>query len=344
MIQNNKAKIFAGVVIVAAVAACFITLNHHESDANSQSTDDAYVGADMTVLAPRIAGTVDKVNVDDNQPVKAGQVLVTLDNRDRKVALDSAVADVDSAKAMIASIQAQIARQSSLEKEARASLSADDASLGLASANQRRYANLAQDGAGSQLASQQADTELKVRQSNHRRSQANVDAVTQQTAILKAELLKAQAALEHSEAGKEAAELNLSYTTIKAPGDGIVAQKTARAGGYVNPGTSLLTIVPVNALYVDANYRETQLAHIRVGQPVKLAVDALPGVTVKGHVVSLAPASSVSFSPVAPHNATGNFTKITQRLPVRISIDPDQDVLKALRVGMSVHAVVQTNS
>lgn len=185
---------------------------------------------------------------------------------------------------------------------------------------------------------------MRVEQSNLEESQARLKSVQRQTGVLRAELERAKANLAHAEAARAAAELNLSYTHINAPIDGTVAQKGARVGAYVTIGKPLLTIVPLDAVYIDANYRETQLARVRVGQTVEIQVDALPDVLLRGHVESLGPASGVSFSPVPPHNATGNFTKIVQRLPVRIRIDPDQDAAQLLRVGMSVRPEIDVRS
>jgi membrane fusion protein (multidrug efflux system) len=158
----------------------------------------------------------------------------------------------------------------------------------------------------------------------------------QQVDILRADLEKAKANLEQAKANQEAAELKLSYTRITAPVDGTVGQKSVRVGGFVNAGKPLLAVVPLDAVYIAANFRETQLAHMREGQSVEITVDALPGAILLGKVESLSPASGVSYSPIAPHNATGNFTKIVQRLPVRISLNPNQPVAGMLRVGMSV--------
>ena len=163
-------------------------------------------------------------------------------------------------------------------------------------------------------------------------------------AILQAELEKAKAALAQAQAAQAAAELKLSYTRITAPVDGTVGQKSVRVGAFVNTGTPLLAIVPLDAVYIQANYRETQLAHIQIGQTVDIKVDALPGATLKGTVESLGPASGVSYSAIAPHNATGNFTKIVQRLPLRIRVDSGQPEANKLRVGMSVVPTIQTRN
>lgn len=162
--------------------------------------------------------------------------------------------------------------------------------------------------------------------------------------FLRAELEKARSALLAAQAEKAAVDLKLSYASIVAPVSGVVAQRKARVGGYARMGEPLLTLVPVDAVYVEANFRETQLARVRVGQPVDITVDALPDVRFKGRVQSLGPASGVSFSPVPPHNATGNFTKIVQRLPVRIQLEPGQEGARQLRVGMSARPRVDVST
>jgi len=322
MSTNLYFRITAGVLVTGALVGAFLILNRPESVASEQSTDDAYVQADFTVVAPQVAGVVSRVAVEDNQQVRAGARLVSIDDRELRIA-------VDTAKATVASLQAQLDRQQSAIVQARAAVAASIASLKLAEANRSRFANLARDGSGTVQAEQQADAQLDIQRATRERDQAGVRAAEQQVAILRAELDKALAA-------KANAELNLSYTSVVAPVSGVVAQRKARVGGYVRVGDPLLTLVPLDALYVEANFRETQSARVRVGQPVDILVDALPGVRLKGRVESLGPASGVSFSPLPPHNASGNFTKIVQRLPVRIHLEPGQEDARRLRVGMSV--------
>lgn len=336
MASNRIFLIASGLTVLAVAAGAFLTLNHAESDAASQATDDAYVQADFTVLSPRISGVVSALLVEENQPVRAGTPLLQLDPRDLQVALDSTRAQVASAQATILSLQAQIARQDSAQRQARATLEGGEAQLALAEANNRRFANLARDGSGTQQAQQQAEAQLRLQTAGRERDQAALLAVGQQSAVLQADLAKARAGLALAQAAQAAAELNLGYTRIAAPVDGIIAQRSARVGAFVSPGKPLLTLVPLDAVYIEANLRETQLARVRVGQPVQISVDALPGLRLSGHVQSLAPASGVSFSALPAHNATGNFTKIVQRLPVRISLDPGQAAARQLRVGMSV--------
>ena len=322
MASNLRFRIIVGVGVASTLAGAFLILNHPESAASEQSTDDAYVRADFTVVAPQVAGVIGEVAVDDHQQVQAGAALVNIDDRALRIAVDTAKATVDSLKA-------QLERQQSNIAQARAALAAASANLKLAEANRSRFDNLARDGSGTVQAQQQAQAQWDTQRAARERDQAGLRAAEQQVGILRAELEKAQAA-------QADAQLKLSYAKVVAPVAGFVDQRKARVGGYARVGEPLLTLVPLDALYVEANFRETQSARVQVGQPVEITVDALPGVRLKGRVESLGPASGVSFSPLPPHNATGNFTKIVQRLPVRIHLEPGQDDASRLRVGMSV--------
>lgn len=344
MTLSPPVRLAGAAVLVALVAGSAYIYNHHSAEAPTQTTDDAYVEADYTHVASRLAGTVSKVLVEDNQTVKAGDLLAMLDERDLRVALDSAKAQVLSAQAAQNSLKAQLLRQESLRQQARATLSADDAALTLAEANRTRFSEMAREGSGTLQAQQQADAQYRIQQANRERDAAALLAVEQQSTVIQADVEKAQASLQAAQAALSAAELNLSYVRITAPMDGVVAQRSVRVGAYVQAGKSMLTVVPLKDVYVTANYRETQLAQMRPGQAVRLKVDALPGVEFTGRVGSLAPASGVSFSPLPAHNANGNFTKIVQRLPVRIEIDEDQPHRDLLRVGMSVQPEVDVRS
>jgi len=332
--KKTKLAIVAALLIVTAVG--LVGLSRPESSASTQSTDDAYVEADFTLVAPRVGGTIDGVLVRENQKVKKGQLLATIDNRDFVVAVKAANAAVAGARAAIISLKSHLAQQKSVIRQAQAAVAAADAALKLARDNRKRYHNLAKDGSGTVQAMQQSEEQLGVQLANQEKSAAGLQAAKQQVAILKADLEKAWAALAQAQAQQDAADLKLSYTRITAPINGTVGKKSVRTGAFVNVGQPLLAIVPLDAVYITANYRETQLARVRPGQAVDIAVDALPGKTLRGTVESLGPASGASYSAVAPHNATGNFTKIVQRLPIRIRVNPGQSMSEKLRVGMSV--------
>jgi len=342
MALPKKAKIISAVLLLAAGAGVVLYLNRPESGALVQSTDYAYVQADLTTVSPQVSGTIARVLVDDNQLVKEGQLLASIDDRDFVIAVSAAKAQVAGARASIASLEAQLHQQESAIRQAQAALAADDAGLKLARENHARYSNLASDGSGSVQALQQAEAQLSIQSASREKSQAGLQAARLRVDILKADSEKARAALDQAEAVQDNAELKLSYTRITAPVSGTVGQKSLRVGVYVTSGKPLLAIVPLDAVYVTANFRETQLARVQSGQAVDIKVDALPDAALRGTVESLGPASGASYAAVAPNNATGNFTKIVQRLPVRIRINPGQAAAAKLRVGMSVTPAIRT--
>ncbi|WP_321937379.1 HlyD family secretion protein [Paraburkholderia sp. J8-2] len=330
-------RIAAVIVVVVIAAWAGMKLLSHSS---SESTNDAYVTADFTLVAPRVAGQITDVLANDNEDVKAGQLLVRIDDRDYRAALMSAQAEVAGAKASVANLDAQIARQPSLVDQARATLRADDASISFARANATRYQNLAAAGAGAAQEQQQASSTLAEQLAQQSHDQAVLTATEQNLDVLRTERDKAAGALEHTEAVLEQAKLNLSYTEIRAPVDGKVGRRSARVGAFVTPGAPVLAIVPLADAYVVANFQESQITNMRPGERVRVTVDSLPGVVIRGRIDSLAPATGVSFAPIAPDNATGNFTKVVQRVPVKITIDRGQPAAAALSVGLSVEAEV----
>jgi len=308
------------------------------------STDDAYVQADSTIVASRVSGYVSAVLVEDDQPVRAGQVLARIDDREFRAALDQANADAQAAQAEVDDLQAQLAQQDALIARARASESASEAALDLAALNQVRYRKMAGIGFGSQQQSQEADAQERERSADLARDRAALTTVQQQVHVLRAKLAQAQALEDRSQAIVRRAALDLGYTTIIAPIDGVVAARTVRLGQYVQAGTQLTALVPLREVYVTANFKETQLTRVRAGEPVRLRVDTFPGARLHGCVDSLAPASGLEFSLLPPDNATGNFTKIVQRIPVKIALDSRQTMIGSLRPGMSVEASIDTKS
>ncbi|SOE87253.1 membrane fusion protein, multidrug efflux system [Burkholderia sp. YR290] len=309
-------------------------------DSNTESTNDAYVTADFTLVAPRVAGQISDVLVEDNQQVKAGQLLVRIDDRDFHAALMSAQADVTTAKASIANFDAEIARQPSLVAQARATLKSDEASIAFARANAARYQNLSDAGAGTTQEQQHATSELAEQLAQQAHDQAVVIATQQNLDVLRTQRDKAAGALARAEAALEQARLNLSYTEIHAPVDGKIGRRSMRLGAFVTTGSPLLAIVPLSDAYIVANFQENQITKMRPGESVRITVDSFPGVVIHGHIDSLAPATGVSFAPIAPDNATGNFTKVVQRVPVKITIDHGQEAASVLSVGLSVEAEV----
>jgi membrane fusion protein, multidrug efflux system len=306
------------------------------------STDDAYVKADSTTIAPKVSGYMASVLVGDNEPVKAGQVLAKIDDRDFRVALNQANADLEAAKAAVATKLAAITAQQSVIDAAQATIAVDQATLTFAEQDDKRYAQLASNGYGSVQNAQQAASRLAAGRAAVARDTASLANATKQLDVLKAELVQAQATVSRDEALRDQAELNLSYTTITSAVDGTVGNRTLRVGQYVQAGTQLMAVVPLSAAYIVANYKETQLADVHPGQPVAIAVDTYPGVTFNGHVDSIAPASDQEFALLPPDNATGNFTKVVQRIPVKIVLDPGAAFAGELRPGMSVYPTIET--
>jgi membrane fusion protein (multidrug efflux system) len=304
-------------------------------------TDDAYVMVHYATIAPRISGQVATVPVDDNDVVKTGRVLATLDPRDNETALASAEAAVARDRSQLDEISATASRQPSIIEKQQAAVAAARAKLTFAQDNARRYGNLAATGAGTTQEHQQADTTLAQAQASLDGADASLDAARRQLDVLRAQRSAAEAAIRADGAQLEQARLNLSYTRILAPIDGMVGERSVQVGNYVSPGTTLMTVVPLDQVYIEANYREVHLLHVRSGQPVTIHLDAY-NVDLKGTVDSIPPASGAAFAPIAPNNATGNFTKIVQRLPVKIVVTPGQPLAKLLRVGLSVETTIHT--
>jgi membrane fusion protein, multidrug efflux system len=304
-------------------------------------TDDAYVMVHYATIAPRVSGQVATVPVDDNDVVKTGQVLATLDPRDNETALASAEATVARDRSQLDEISTTVSRQPSIIEEQQAAVAAARAKLTFAQDNARRYGNLAATGAGTMQEHQQADTTLAQAQASLDSADASLDAARRQLDGLKAQTSAAQAAVRADEAQLGQARLNLSYTQILAPIDGMVGERSVQVGNYVSPGTTLMTVVPLDQVYIEANYREVHLLHVRSGQLVTVHLDAY-NIDLKGTVDSVPPASGAAFAPIAPNNATGNFTKIVQRLPVKIVVTPGQPLAKLLRVGLSVETTIHT--
>lgn len=312
------------------------------STGSIQRTDDAYIRADAVFVASRVPGQVTKVAVEDNQSVKAGQLLVELDDREFVASRAVAVANVQGAHADLKNLAAGIDRQAAVIDQAAATTRSTAASLKFAQANAQRYLNLSNSGAGTQQERQRSESDLLRVQAERDRDEAARVATAKTLDVLKAQLEVAKASLAKAEAALQQADLNLSYTKITAPQEGMVGQRAARVGAYVSQGHPLMAVVPLHEAFVIANFRETQVAQMREKQQVELRIDGFTAHSFKGHVDSVAPATGVSFSEIAPDNATGNFTKVTQRIPVKVVFEPKQPDLDKLRVGMSVVVSIDT--
>jgi membrane fusion protein (multidrug efflux system) len=306
------------------------------------STDDAYIGADSTIIAPKITGYVTNVFVKNNQSVHAGQLLITIDNRDYKTALAGAKADIQAAQGAILSDRAQLALQQATIAAAAATVEGDKAKLQFAQANDRRYASLTASGATTQQNSEQASTESQSAKAQLDADNAALLGANLQVNVLNAALSQATASLAQAAARAQQAALDLSHTAVRAPFNGVVGNKTVALGDYLQPGTEIMAIVPLNQVYVTANYKETQLGGVRPGQHVDIIVDTFPGLKVTGLVDSISPSSGQEFALLPPDNATGNFTKIVQRVPVKIDIYLNHNLIGKLLPGMSVEPSIDT--
>jgi membrane fusion protein (multidrug efflux system) len=308
------------------------------------TTDDAYVEAHSSLIAPHVPGYIAAVPVNDNQRVRTGQVLVRIDPRDYEAALARARANVAAAQASIDTLIQQIARQQLTIAQDRQQVAADRAAVVYAQQNFARYTALARTGYGTVQQAQQATADIREKAAMLQHDTTGVAAAQQQIAVYEAQLAQAKATLAQQQAVERQAEINLGYTVIRAPFDGIVGVRTVTVGQYVQPGTQLMAVVPLREVYITANYKETELTDVRPGQPVTIAVDTFPGAAVHGTVESIAPASGEEFALLPPDNATGNFTKIVQRIPVKIAVDKHDPLFGALRPGMSVEPTIDTRS
>ncbi|HUN94896.1 MAG TPA: HlyD family secretion protein [Bradyrhizobium sp.] len=341
---NLRRMLMTGVAIAALAGAAWYGWDYWTVGQYLVSTDDAYVKADNTTIAPKVPGYLHDVLVKDNEMVKAGQVLARIDDRDYRVALDQAEADVVAAKATVASKQAQLDVQQAVINAAKATIAVDQANVIFAAQDDKRYTALAATGSGSLQNAQQAQAHIASAQATLERDNANLASALKQVDLLKAQIVQANAAEAHAQAVQDQAELNLGYTAITAPIDGVVGNRTLRVGQYVQAGTQLMSVVPIEGAYIVANYKETQLTDVHEGQAVNIEVDMFPGKVVHGHVDSIAPASGQEFALLPPDNATGNFTKVVQRIPVKIALDGGNNPSVELRPGMSVIPTIETRS
>ena len=315
----------------------------------SESTDNAYLQADSSVVAPKVRGLVAAVLVEHNQRVHHGDPLVRIDPEefDAKVASASAAlrdaeAGVAAARAALVSLDAEERLADANVRAAQTSIRSADAQRALAEADQRRYDALVASGAVAKQDVERFRAAAVTAQANAARSTADLAVSQDQAAVtrarrasLQADLARAEAAVANARAALDLARQDQTNTLIRAPIDGVVGDRQVEPGDYVQPGSRLLTVVPVDTLYVIANFKETQTARMLAGQPAEIEVDALPGRTLHGHVDSFAPGSGSQFSLLPFEPGTGNFTKIVQRVPVRIRFDADQPALARLRPGLS---------
>jgi membrane fusion protein, multidrug efflux system len=341
--KRRKIKIILIAVAVVVVIIALAWFAYYEMVGKyHEETDDAYIQADAVTVAPKVGGYVEQVLVRDNQDVQAGQPLVRIDPRDYNAQTDQYRAQIDIAKANADAVRAQIAEQESAVAGQRAQLAAAEKNAAYAAGEARRYAPLVQIGA--ETAQTLADRRNQAAQSRDqvRTQRAALANAEKRIASLRAQIRQAEAQGEVAAAQLKAANVNLQSTVLTASVAGRIGDSTVRVGQFAQPGTRLMSIVPLNTMYIEANFKETQIGRMRVGQLVEIKVDALPGLKLRGRVDSLSPGTGAQFSLLPPQNATGNFTKIVQRVPVRIAIDASPEAHRKLLPGLSVKATVYT--
>jgi membrane fusion protein (multidrug efflux system) len=348
MTTQAKQKVAVGAAAVVAVGVLIYLLAPGLfGKRTQQNTNDAFVSADFTLVVPRVAGFIKEVLVEDNQQVKAGQLLALIDDRDLRAAAQAAqAADAETlvARAQLQNARATLERQASVIAQAQATVVSAKAEMAFAEHELNRYNHLAGVGAGTVQNAQQARTRIDQAAARLANVTAVLAAERKQVEILTAQRDAADGGLKRAQAALEMASYELSYTRIVAPQDGMVGERAVRVGAYVTPGSKILAVVPLAQAYVVANFQETQLTDVKPGQDVQVRVDSLGGEVLTGRVESIAPATGVTFASIKPDNATGNFTKVVQRIPVKIVLEPGQALAERLRVGMSVEARIDTAS
>jgi len=342
---SPRARLVLLVILVVVAVALLVWFIHYETRGKYLAgTNDAYIRADAVTVSPKISGYVEQVFVTDNQDVKAGQPLVRIDARDYKAQTAQYQAQIDVADANADNVRAGIREQEAAIAQARAQLASSQSDAAFAASQVARYAPLAASG---------AETQEKLTTLRNQATQAAKTAAANAAALaeaerrigsLQAQVRQANAQGEAAKAQLDAADVNLGSTIVRASVDGRVGDKSVRVGQFVTQGTRMMSVVPLTALYITANFKETQVGLMRPGQPASIEIDALPGVKLDGHVESVSPGTGAQFSLLPPQNATGNFTKIVQRVPVRIAIDAGPEARKVLVPGLSVEVTVDTIS
>jgi membrane fusion protein (multidrug efflux system) len=334
--------LFAVLVAFIFIALATLRWNAWVGGATIQTTNDAYVRAELTRLSSRVAGEVLTVAVTDFQRVKAGDLLVQIDPADYQAQVAQAEAGVAAAQAALDNLSNQVELQYATIAQAEAALVSASAMEVEARQEAERQQSLTQTEAGTRQRLEQATAAYAKAQADVRASRAVIAAQRHQLEVLSGTKKQRAADLEAAKAQLAAAKLKLGYTRIAAPFDGVVGERQVQPGDYVNIGTNLINVVPLPDVYVIANYKETQLTRVRPGQPVEITVDSFPREKLRGRVERIAPASGSQFALLPPDNATGNFTKVVQRIPVRIRFDENQPLLSRLLPGMSVVTRINT--
>jgi membrane fusion protein (multidrug efflux system) len=309
-----------------------------------QTTDDAYVRGDITPLSAKVEGYVRRVPINDFQIVKAGDLLVEIDDDDYRARVAQAEADLLGAQAAIENLKSRKELQHAEIAQAESVIAATQADVERTKLEAARQRTLLATTYGTPQKVEQSVADQKRFEANLERNRAELDAARRQMSVLDTQELQLRADAKAKQAMLDLAKINLGYTKIVAPVDGMVSERGVREGQYAHAGTQILSVVPLVNVWVVANYKETQMTHVAIGQKAEITVDSFPGAVVTGRVDSISPASGSQFSLLPPDNATGNFTKVVQRIPVKIVLDPKNPLAGRLRPGMSVEATILTDS
>jgi|SRR5215469_5643890 len=337
-----RKKIVAGLVLVVLALAGFGGWHWWTVWRFQQSTDDAYVQSDVTVIAPKVEGYIKKVRVADNEEVAEGKVLFVIDDRDFKAKVAQAEAAVALAEASVGTFDSRLELQQSMINQAAAVVESAEADLARMQQDYKRYSALMTSDFASRQRFEQAQADARKAEAALLKARAALAAEQNQLGVLRSQQKEEHAKLQQARANLQLAQHDLDNTVIRAPISGIAGNRAGQVGQYVKAGTQLLSLVPLPRVYVTANFKETQLTRMRPGQRAEVSVDAYPDTPLEGRVESFAPGSGAQFSLLPPDNATGNFTKIVQRVPVRIALPEDAPIANLLRPGLSVTVTVYT--
>ena len=311
--------------------------------ARFETTDDAFVAGDVTPLSARVSGNITEMPVNDFQIVKKGDLIAVIDPSDYQAQFDLAQANLGAAQAALANLENQRSVQEALVREAESTIDATEADVLRYQLEDKRQRDLLRTGiAGTQQLVEQADANAKKTLAQRRLNDAQLDQQKAALAAIDTQEKQVQAQIKAAEAQVALASDNLRYTRILSPADGLLGQRQVRLGQFVNVGTQVVAVLPLPNLWVMANYKETQMTDIRLGQPARIAVDAFPDLKLTGRVDSWSPGTGSTFALLPPDNATGNFTKVVQRVPVKIVLDKDASLGALVRPGMSVEATIDT--
>ncbi|WP_248310219.1 HlyD family secretion protein [Bosea sp. 117] len=340
--RSRRPLIFGGILAVLLVGGGWYGVDWWRVGRFEVSTDDAYVGADTTVLAAKVGGYVKSVEVATNQPVKAGDVIARIDDGDYVLALKAAENKIATQQAALTRFDEQIKAGQASVDQSKAQLVSTQAELKRTQLEFDRQDQLARSSFASRSALDNARADRDKAQASVDAADAAVTSAQAAIAVLEAQRAEAVRVLDEYRTARDQAQRDLDFTVVRAPVDGVVGNRAVQVGQLVQQGTRLAAVVPLGAVYVDANFKETQLGRLHPGQRVRVEVDAYPDEDFEGQVLSVSPASGSVFSLLPPENATGNFTKIVQRVPVRIELDAAALAKRELRPGMSVTTVVDT--